>query len=74
MTDLLKKLSRRTTGTHRGARFVTILEPGDVIGFRIERKRKVFYTTLAACFDMAVRQQVAAEKAAKKAARKGGRK
>ncbi len=66
MTPLAKSLSRRTIGTHRGRRFVVILEPGDVIGFRPERTRTVFYTTLAACFDMAVRQHVAAKKAAKK--------
>lgn len=70
MTDLLKAVKRRTCGTHRGTRFVVTLEPGDVIGFRIERKRTTFYTTLAACFDMAVRQQVAAERAAKRKGRK----
>ena len=69
MTPLNKSLSRRTTGTHRGRRFVVILEPGDVIGFRPERTRKVFYTTLAACFDMAVRQQVATDRLAKKKAK-----
>lgn len=67
MTPLTKSLSRRTIGNHRGRRFVVILEPGDVIGFRAERTRKVFYTTLAACFDLAVRQAVIAERAAKKA-------
>jgi hypothetical protein len=69
-TALTKPVKRRTIGRHRGARFVAMLEPGDLIGFRIERKRRVFYTTLAACFDLAVRQQVAADKAAKRAARK----
>lgn len=66
MTPLNKSLSRRTVGQHRGRRFVVILEPGDVIGFRAERTRRVFYTTLAACFDMAVRQQVLADRAAKR--------
>lgn len=69
MTDLLKQVKRRTCGNHRGARFVVTLEPGDVIGFRIERKRTTFYTTLAACFDMAVRQKVAADKLAKRKAK-----
>ena len=69
MTPLNKSLSRRTVGQHRGRRFVVILEPGDVIGFRPERTRKVFYTTLAACFDMAVRQAVIADKLAKKKAK-----
>jgi hypothetical protein len=66
LTPLNKTVNRRTIGTHRGRRFVVILEPGDVIGFRPERTRTVFYTTLAACFDMAVRQHVAAKKAAKR--------
>ncbi len=70
MTPLNKSLSRRTIGTHRGRRFVVILEPGDVIGFRPERTRKVFYTTLAACFDMAVRQAVIADKLAKRKGKK----
>jgi hypothetical protein len=66
MTPLSKSLSRRTIGTHHGRRLVVILEPGDVIGFRAERTRKVFYTTLAACADMAMRQAVIAERAAKR--------
>ncbi len=65
MTPLNKTVNRRTIGTHRGRRFVVILEPGDVIGFRGERTRRIFYTTLAACFDMAVRQAVIADRAAK---------
>jgi len=69
MTPLNKALSRRSIGTHRGRRIVVILAPGDVIGFRAERTRKVFWTTLAACADMAVRQQVLADRAAKKAKR-----
>jgi hypothetical protein len=70
MTPLSKSLSRRTIGTHRGRRLVVILEPGDIIGFRAERTRKVFYTTLAACADMAMRQQVLAERAAKRKGKK----
>lgn len=66
MTPLNRPIARRSIGTHRGRRFVVILEPGDVIGFRPERTRKVFYTTLAACFDMAVRQAVIADRAAKR--------
>ena len=65
MTPLNKTINRRTVGTQRGRRFVVILEPGDVIGFRGERTRRIFYTTLAACFDMAVRQAVIAERVAK---------
>lgn len=62
MTDINKPVRRHTTGRHRGLRFVVSIEPGDVIGFRAERKRRTFYTTLAACFDMAVRQQHSAKR------------
>lgn len=70
MTPLNKTVTRRTISNHRGRRFVVILEPGDVIGFRPERTRRIFYTTLAACFDMAVRQQVIADRAAKRKGKK----
>jgi len=70
VTPLNRELSRRTIGTHRGRRMIVILAPGDVIGFRAERTRKVFWTTVAACADMAMRQQVLADRAAKKLKRK----
>lgn len=73
MTDLTKALRRRSIGRHHGKRFVVTLEPGDVIGFRLERTRKTFYTTLAACFDMAVRQEVSAVKRERIAQRKKGK-
>ena len=73
MTPLNKAVKRRTMGPHRGRRIVVILDTGDVIGFRHERTRRVWYTTIAACMDMAVRQQTLADKAARKARQKGPR-
>lgn len=76
MTDLLKKIRRRSTGRHRGARFVVELLPGDVAGFRRERSREWFYIELSACYDMAIKLAVAAkkrEKAAQRAARRNSR-
>jgi hypothetical protein len=70
MTDTNHPVRRRTLAPHRGRRIVVILGPGDIIGFRAERTRRVFETTIAACMDMAVRQQVAADRATRKAARK----
>jgi hypothetical protein len=70
VTPLSKSLQRRTIGTHHGRRLVVILEPGDVIGFRAERTRKVFYTTLAARADTAMRQAVIAAKQAKRKGKK----
>ena len=69
MTDLLKAVRRRSMVPHRGRRIVVSIEPGDVIGFRAERTRRTFYTTLAACMDMAVRTAVMAERAAKRKAK-----
>lgn len=66
MTPLNREVSRRSIGTHRGRRMVVILAPGDVIGFRAERTRRVFWTTIAACADMAVKQQVLADRLAKR--------
>ena len=66
MTDLNRPVSRRSIVPHRGRRIVVTLAPGDVIGFRPERTRRTFYTTLAACMDMAVRQAVLADRAARK--------
>jgi hypothetical protein len=45
MTDLTKRIKRRTVesyGYHGRRRLVVILMPGDVIGIREERRRKVF--------------------------------
>ncbi len=70
ITDLHKTVKRRSTGTFDRAHFVISLEPGDVIGFRRERSRKIFRITLAACYAMAVKAEVAAAKAAKMAAKK----
>lgn len=70
MTDLLKRIARRTVVPHRGRRIVVTMEPGDLIGFRPERTRRTFYTTVAACADMAMRAAVLADRAAK---RKGKR-
>lgn len=66
MTDLLKAVRRRSMVAHRGRRIVVTIEPGDLIGFRAERTRHTFYTTLAACMDMAIRTEVMAARAAKR--------
>jgi hypothetical protein len=58
MTDLTKRLKRRTVesyGYHGRRRLVVILMPGDVIGIREERRRKVF----SAPIDRVYRQIVA---------------
>jgi UDP-3-O-acyl-N-acetylglucosamine deacetylase len=66
MNSLTKQVRRKTVAAHRGRRVVVTLAPGDVIGFRFERTRTTYWTSLAACMDMAVRQEVAASLRAKK--------
>ena len=76
MTTPLKKTVARLSA-HPGPnrkQYVVTLEPGDVIGFRDARTRRTYWTSLAHCYAMAVRQTVAREKADKAAARKAGRK
>jgi hypothetical protein len=53
---------------HRGRQIVLIIPPHcDFISLRSKGCRRTFDVSLAAVYDMAVRQHVAAEKAAKKA-------
>jgi hypothetical protein len=60
MTDLNKRVKRRSIAPHRGRRIVVSLEPGDLIGLREERTRKTYYFPIAAAFDFAVKMYVAA--------------
>lgn len=72
-TELQRPVTRRTASRHRGRRVVVTIAPGDVIGFREERTRKTYWITLGACFDMAVKIEVARLKEEKKKARKAAR-
>ena len=58
-TPLSKPVARKslTNGPNR-RRFVVTLAPGDVIGFRDERRRHIYWLTLTACYEMAVRAEV----------------
>ena len=69
MTDLKKRVSRRTIGLHRGRRIMVSLEPGDMLGLRQERCRQTEYVSLAAIFDYAVKARVMSERAAKRKAK-----
>lgn len=73
-TPLAKPVRRRSTGYGVNRRpFVVTLEPPDLIGFRDAKTRRTFYTTLAACYALAVRQEVEArrrEKAKKREAKR----
>lgn len=66
MTDLKKPVRRRTIGLHRGRRIMVSLEPGDVLGLRQERCRRTEYLSLAACYDLAVKQRVIYERSLKR--------
>lgn len=68
MTGLRKVVRRRTVEPHdyTRRRLVVMLEPGDVIGFREERCRKVFRAPISMVFRQVVKWNVDAERTAKR--------
>ena len=59
MTTLTKNVRRETCNTFEQHRPVIVtLEPGDLISFRQKRGRKVWRTTVAACFHLAVKAEL----------------
>lgn len=69
MTDLTKRVKRRTIKQHRGRRIVVTLHPGDVLGFREERTRREYLLSVGGAFDYAVMLEVERRKREKRAAR-----
>lgn len=72
MTELRKTVVRRSASPydHKRRRIVVMLMPGDVIGMREERTRRVFSAPLARVLRQMIVWNVDADRAAKKAARK----
>lgn len=67
MSTPQRTIERRTMLPHRGRKIVLIVPPMcDFITLRSAGCRKTFDVSLAAVYDLAVRQQVAADRAAKK--------
>lgn len=59
-TELKKPVKRQTTHAVDNRRKVVVtLYPGDTIGFRLHRTRTEYVTSIAACYCMAVAQEVA---------------
>ena len=54
MTDLTKRVKRRTNATYRGRRIVVSLMPGDVLGFREERTRREYLLSVSGAYTYAV--------------------
>jgi len=70
MTELRNIVKRRTAERcYSGRRLVVMLMPGDVIGLKEERCRKVFFSPLSRVYSAVVRWNVEAERIAKKKAR-----
>ena len=78
MTDLKTPLSRVSAGIVREAgkprEIVVILRPPNVIGFRAKGCRKEYQLTTEACYTLAVKAEVAAERRAKRKQKKAKRK
>jgi hypothetical protein len=73
MTDLNKPVRRRGQLPYRGRRIVVSLEPGDLIGFRLERTRRTEYLTMAGCYERAVIVRINHERAEKRKAKQKGK-
>lgn len=71
MTDLTKRVKRRTLTPHRGRRIVVSLMPGDVLGFREERTHKEFLLSVGGAYDYAVMLEVERQRRDRKAKRSG---
>lgn len=69
-TELKKPVHRKTVGTHRGRKLIVSLLPGDVIGIREERCRKMELISIAGAYDSAVINRVLREKMNKKRGKK----
>lgn len=61
---------RESTARMNHRNIVIIIGPGSLIGFRLKGTRRIEETTVDACYCMAVRQRVTAERADKQRARK----
>ena len=62
-----RTISRRTMLPHRGRQVVLIVPPYcDYVSLRLAGTRTTYDVSLAAVYDMAVKQAVAAKRAAKK--------
>ena len=71
MTDLTKKVKRRTLAPYRGRRIVVSMLPGDVLSFREERTRREYLLSISGAYTYAVMMEVERRKREKAAKRKG---
>jgi hypothetical protein len=70
LTTLHRGVTRLTPARDGRRQIVVTIGPGDLISFRLSRGRKTFESTLSACYSMAVKATVAAERATRKRARR----
>lgn len=69
------RVARRTASPcdHHGRRLIVALEPGDIIAFREERRRKWFRAVISRLYVTVVKWTVDAERTEKRKARKEAR-
>jgi hypothetical protein len=71
MTDLRKRVRRRTVGRVRGGRRIVVsLLPGDILAFREERTRREYVLSIPGAYVYAVQLEVARRKRERIEARK----
>jgi hypothetical protein len=77
MTDLNKRVARRTFATKRERsktrRIIVSLEPGDVLGFRLERTRMTYHVSVEGAYDWAAQCYADAIRRERKMKKKKGK-
>lgn len=73
MTDLKKRVRRRTLSSIRGRRIVVSLLPGDVLSFREERTRAEYLLSISGAYTYAVMLEVERRRRERAERRKGAR-
>lgn len=69
-TPTLRPVSRLSTARDAGRQIVIIVGPGELLGFRLKGTRRIYTTTVGACYSVAVKAEVRARQAEKIAKRK----
>lgn len=64
-TKTTKAVIRESSAVDAHRNIIIIVGPGELIGFRLKGTRKVYTTTVSACYVKAVRAEMESKRAAK---------
>lgn len=70
-TPTHRPVSRLSTARDAGRNIIIIVGPGELLAFRLKGTRRIYTTTVGACYCLAVKAETRARQAEKAAKRKG---